>query len=118
VPAADLPDLWRLRSLLDAGVAVALGSDAPFGGADPWAVIRAATARPAGLGEGEAIPAATAVGLFLGEPAAPGIPRTVAPGKPADLTLLTVPPAEAARSPCADLVAATFVGAEFVYVRT
>src|SRR5262249_14680930 len=32
VPAEDLPDLWRLRSLIAAGVAVAGGSDAPFGG--------------------------------------------------------------------------------------
>jgi hypothetical protein len=30
----DLPDLWRLRSLIDAGVPVAGGSDAPFGGED------------------------------------------------------------------------------------
>ena len=117
VAVADRPDLWRLRSLLDAGVAVALGSDAPYGSADPWAVIRAATARPAGLDGGETIPAATAIGLFLGEPAAPGIPRTVTPGRPADLTLLTVPPAEAARAPSADLVAATFVAGQPIYQR-
>ena len=40
VAPEDLPDLWRLRSLIDAGVPVAAGSDAPFGGGDPWHVMR------------------------------------------------------------------------------
>ena len=61
VEAEDLPDLWRLRSLIDAGVAVAAGTDAPFGGADPWPVMRAATRRPALLGPGEAIAPAAAI---------------------------------------------------------
>jgi predicted amidohydrolase YtcJ len=111
----DLTSLWRLGSLLEAGIAVAAGTDAPFGGADPWPVIRAASRRPPGLGPGEAIPARRAIGLFLGRPEAPAVPRRIAPGQPADLTLLRVPPDEAERAPAADLVAATIVGGETVY---
>jgi predicted amidohydrolase YtcJ len=117
VAPADRPDLWRLRTLIDGGVAVAAGSDAPFGGADPWPVLRAAVSRPANLGPGEAVDPAAAIRLFLGEPAAPGVPRLVAPGYPADLILLRCPPAAAARSLASDLVAATFVAGQQVYRR-
>jgi len=117
VAPEDLPDLWRLGSLAAAGVAVAAGSDAPFGGADPWQVIRAATRRPANLGPAEAIAPAAALGLFLGEPAAPATPRRIAPGSPADLVLLRCPPEEAARSLACDLVAATFVDGRLAYAR-
>jgi predicted amidohydrolase YtcJ len=117
VATDDRPDLWRLRTLLDGGVAVAAGSDAPFGGADPWHVLRAAASRPANLGPGEAVDPATAIRLFLGEPAAPGVPRLVAPGYPGDLILLRCPPPEAARSLASDLVAATFVAGQQVYRR-
>jgi predicted amidohydrolase YtcJ len=115
VAPEDRPDLWRLRTLIDGGVAVAAGSDAPFGGADPWHVMRAATRRPADLGPGEAVAPAAAIRLFLGEPTAPGVPRLVAPGYPADLILLRCPPREAARALASDLVAATFVGGHQVY---
>jgi len=117
VPPEDLPDLWRLRSLLDAAVAVAAGSDAPFGGADPWHVMRAATRRPANLGPSEEISARQALRLFLGQPGAPAVPRAVAPGQPADLVLLRVPPGEALRSLASDLVAVTFIGGAPVYGR-
>lgn len=113
----DLPDLWRLRSLVEAGVGVAAGSDAPFGGADPWHVMRAATRRPADLGPAEAIAPDRALGLFVGEPGAPATPRRIAPGCPADLVLLRCPPDEAARSLASDLVAVTLVDGEVVYVR-
>jgi hypothetical protein len=117
VEPGDLAALWRLRSLLQAGIAVAAGTDAPFGGADPWPVIQAATRRPPGLGPGEAIPPSRAIGLFLGRPEAPAVPRRIAPGQPADLTLLRVPPGEAGQAPGAELVAATIVGGEAVYRR-
>jgi len=115
VATADLPDLWRLRSLIDAGVGVAAGSDAPFGGADPWAAMRAATRRPAGLGPREAVDPVTAVGLFLGSPTAPAVPRVISAGARADLVLLRCPPAEAVRSLASDLVAATIIDGETVY---
>jgi predicted amidohydrolase YtcJ len=116
VPPGDLPDLWRLRSLIDAGVDVAAGSDAPFGDADPWRVIRAAVHRPELFAAGEAVPPARALALFLGEPAAPGTARLVARGRPADLVLLRAGPREALRSLASDLVAATFIGGELGFV--
>jgi predicted amidohydrolase YtcJ len=115
VAPEDLPDLWRLRSLIDAGVGVAAGSDAPFGGADPWRVMRAATRRPADLGPGEAVGPETAIRLFLGSATAPARLRAVTPGAPADLVLLRCPPWEAFRSLGSDLVAATFVDGSLVY---
>ena len=45
VPADEHTQLWRLRSLLESRVAVALSTDSPFGGADPWAAMRAAVRR-------------------------------------------------------------------------
>ena len=115
VAPEDLPDLWRLRSLIDAGVAVAAGSDAPFGEADPWQVMRAATRRPAALGPDEAVDPATALRLFLGSASRPSAPRVIAPGAAADLVLLRCPPREAVRSLGSGLVAATIIGGAVVY---
>ena len=92
VPPEDLPDLWRLRSLTAAGVAVAGGSDAPFGGEDLWHAMRAAVRRPPLFRPEEAVSPARALALFLGEPAAPGTLRRVGPGQPADLVLLRAGP--------------------------
>jgi predicted amidohydrolase YtcJ len=117
VPPDDLPDLWRLRSLIDAGVDVAAGTDAPFGTDDPWQVMRGAVSRPAVLRPDEAVSPARALALFLGGPAAPAAQRLVAPGRPADLALLRARPGEVLRSLASDLVAATFIGGELAYYR-
>jgi predicted amidohydrolase YtcJ len=111
VDAVDRPDLWRLRSLRDAGVAVAAGTDAPFGSADPWAAVAGAIRHGLDSTAAESIPAPDAVRLFLGDPRSPGTPRRVEPGGDADLTLLSVPPAALAASLHAgdDLVAATVI---------
>ncbi|MBO0852302.1 MAG: amidohydrolase family protein [Nocardia sp.] len=93
IPAGDRPDLWRLGSLLAAGVGVAAGTDAPFGDPDPWAVVRACLDRGPDR-PGEALSPATALSLFFGSPARPHVPRTIATGHPADLTLLRVRPEE------------------------
>lgn len=113
VPAADHGDLYRCRSLLDAGVSVALSSDAPYGPVDPWAVIAAATTRStpdgAPLGPDEAITAAEALAGYLAPtPGAP--PRRVAAGVRADLVLLHVPVADALREPSAAAVRAVWIG--------
>lgn len=60
----ELPNLYRCRSLLDAGVSVLGGTDAPFGGADPWAAMRAAVGRT--LGPGERVTPRQALALFTG----------------------------------------------------
>ena len=48
VTAEDQIDLWRARSLVQAGIRVAAGTDAPFGSADPWVAVRAAIRRRSG----------------------------------------------------------------------
>ena len=115
VPAEDLSDLWRLRSLVDAGVSVVGGSDAPFGTEDVWAAMRAAVRRPPLFCPEEAVSPAQALSLFLGEPAWPGRQRLVAPGQPADVVLLRAGPLEALHSLASDLVAATFVAGDVSY---
>ncbi|HEY0651347.1 amidohydrolase family protein [Phenylobacterium sp.] len=96
VDPAELGDLYRCASLRAAGVPVAGSSDAPYASPDPWAGMAAAVdRRSAGgavLGAGEAVDAATALSLYLGDPADPGgPPRRVAVGETADLVLLDAP---------------------------
>lgn len=120
VPTAEHDQLWRVASLLRAGVAVALSTDMPFGDADPWAAIRAAVHRttPSGavLGADECISARTALTMFLGCPDEPSRLRAVAPGEPADLCVLGLPPAAALAELDADMVAATIIDGKIAYV--
>ncbi len=89
VPVEDVPLLYRLQSWSDAGVRLAAGSDAPFGGISPWAAMAAAVNRPPGFGTGEALTPEAALKLFLGDPDDPGgAARCVAVGAAADLCLL------------------------------
>ncbi|MDT5257880.1 MAG: hypothetical protein QOD10_2960, partial [Mycobacterium sp.] len=106
VPADDWPQLWRLASLLAAGVRVAASTDAPFGALDPWAAMRAAVNRPAP----ERVPADVALRMFLGRADDPAQPREVAVGEPGDLCVLAVPPEAALAELAADMVAATVIG--------
>lgn len=86
------PHLYRLKSLLDAGMALAAGSDAPFGDPDPWAAMQAAVQRrtPSGIamGAAEALTPEQALDLFLRDPADLTRRRKVETGAPADLCLL------------------------------
>nr|WP_239158094.1 amidohydrolase family protein [Streptomyces sp. SID13726] len=102
----DRPHLYRCRTLAEAGVPVAAGTDAPYGTADPWAVMRAAVARD----DGEAITPRTALGLFLGEPGRPARARTVAVGAAADLCLLRVPLREVLATLSGETVRTVLVG--------
>jgi len=120
VAAQDLPDLYRLQSLLEAGVPLAASSDAPYATPDAWAGIAAAVARRSRggveLGAGERLDAAGALALYLDDPAAPGrTARRVAVGAPADLCLLDAPLAQVLRAPSADHVRATFIAGAGVY---
>ncbi|MFJ8023532.1 amidohydrolase family protein [Streptomyces sp. NPDC096311] len=120
VPAADQPDLYRARSLMDSGVAVALSSDAPYGPVDPWTVIDAAVRRRTGSGQivvpGERLTAQRALETYFSSSATPGgARRRIAPGSPADLVQLHVPRAEALAQPSADLVAATLITGRVVW---
>ena len=95
VDAVDRDSLYRVQSLVAAGIPVAAGTDAPFGGFDPWASMAAAVERRTrngrDIGAGERIDTRAAVDLYLGSAGAPATPRTIAVGQPADLCLLGVP---------------------------
>ena len=91
----DEPDrglLYRAAALRTGGVALAAGTDAPFGPGDPWEAVRAAVERRtlsgAELGPGERLDPETALGLFLGEPLRPGRRRSLGTGAEADLCVL------------------------------
>lgn len=118
VPAEQLPELWRVATLVNAGVAVALSTDTPFGAADPWAAMRAAVRRqtPAGaiLGEAERISPRAALTMFLGHASDPARPRAVAVGEPGDLVMLSAGPREALNALTAEMVSATIIGGELV----
>lgn len=119
VPPDEHCQLWRVASLCGAQIPVALSTDMPFGDADPWAAMRAAVHRrtPAGrvLGANESIDAATALGMFLGTPQKPDVPRELAVGAPADLCVLTAPPRDILAAPDASLVAATVYDGAMAY---
>jgi predicted amidohydrolase YtcJ len=91
----DVGSLYRLRSLRDAGVAVAGGTDAPFGTFDPWASMAAAVERRTRgghlLGPDERVGRHDAIGLYLGDPMTPGRARTITVGEAADLCVLDRP---------------------------
>jgi predicted amidohydrolase YtcJ len=119
VPAVEHNQLWRVASLLRAGVPVAISTDMPFGRPDPWAAMRAAVHRttPSGaiLGADERVSARTALSMFFGYPDEPARARSVQPGQPGDLCLLSVPPETALAELDAGMVAATIVGGQIAY---
>lgn len=119
VPEDEHHELWRVGSLLEAGVPVALSTDAPFGHSDPWAAMRAAVHRrtPSGtvLGPNERITEATALAMFTGNRA--GHPGAVVPGAPGDLCILATPPPQALAELDAAAVAATVIAGRVVYER-
>ncbi|MBX7448824.1 amidohydrolase family protein [Mycolicibacterium sp. 3033] len=116
--ADECRQLWRVASLIEAGVDVALSTDQPFGDADPWAVARAAVYRatPTGhvIGAADSISASRALAMFFGRPEAPTQMRTIAVGQPGDLCVLSEAPAEVLHQLDADLVAATVISGELV----
>jgi predicted amidohydrolase YtcJ len=119
VPREEQPWLYPCASLLAAGVATAAGTDAPYGSADPWVAVAAATDRRTAAGRtlnaAERVDARTALGLFLGQPLRPGVPRTVAPGQPPDLCVLRVPLADALAEPSAGHVRGAVVAGRAVW---
>ena len=115
----DLPALYRLASLVRAGVPLGLSSDAPYGTSDPWSVMRAAvtrtTAAGAVMGPDEALSPEAALAGYLGSAADPGgKPREIRPGAPADLCLLHAPWTEVRERLKADVVRAVFSAGRLV----
>jgi predicted amidohydrolase YtcJ len=96
VDPVDQPWLYRLRGFVDAGIRLAGGTDAPFGAADPWAAMQAATTRSTGAGQiigtNEALTPEAALELFLGDPLRPGTGvNRIERGQRADFCLLDRP---------------------------
>ncbi|WFR72588.1 amidohydrolase family protein [Prescottella defluvii] len=122
VDHCDLVDLYRCRSLIDAGVPVALSSDAPYGPVDPWAVIAAAARRRTEsgtvLGAPERLDPAQALRSYLTPPNRPAGPvRRVRAGEPADLLVLDVPLRDMLDSPESSAVRTVLVGGRIVHSR-
>jgi predicted amidohydrolase YtcJ len=118
VDPVDRVDLWRAGSLVAMGVRIAIGTDAPFGGLDPWRAAQAAVERSTSsgqvLGAAEVVPAVTALGWLSGFAEAPWRSRRIEPGAPADLIVLDSS-AEAAVSRGRGSVAATIVAGRVVH---
>lgn len=117
--------LYPLRSLLDAGVTVALGSDAPVGVARPLAGMAAAatrvTAQGSKLGGAQAVSIAEALSLHTRAGAAAAGLETVLgsikPGQLADLVLLDADPLAIPPEEVASIhVRATLVGGEVAWL--
>jgi len=119
VPAEEHDQLWRVASLLKAGVQVGFSTDMPFGYGDPWTAMRAAVYRttPSGavLGPNECVSALTALAMFLGRPDQPGVARSIRVGQPGDLCVLNEPPATVLAELDAGMVGATIIGGELIY---
>ncbi|WP_157218535.1 amidohydrolase family protein [Flavisphingomonas formosensis] len=108
--------LYRLRGFVDAGIRLAAGSDAPFGGIDPWRAMAAAVDRPAAFGADERLSPEQALALFTGQAEDPGgMARRVAVGEAADLCLIDRPWREARGALAAVRVRATLVGGRIVH---
>lgn len=122
VTAEEQPLLYRLGSLLHAGIPVGGGTDAPYGSPDPWAAMRAAVDRRCASGESlgaaEAVSPERALALFTTGAADPGgAPRPLTEGAPADLCLLDRPWHAARERLRAEDVAMTIVAGEIVHAR-
>lgn len=105
----ELSFLYPHRSLVHAGVRVTAASDAPFGPADPWAVMRAAVARTTSRGRvlspDETVAPFTALAGYLSAATDPGgAPQQLGVGRRGGLCLLGAPLVEALAAPDAQLV--------------
>ncbi len=120
VDPRDTEDLYRCRSLVDAGVPLALSSDAPYGPLDPWTIVAAATTRAtesgAVIGPAERLDPIQALAAFLAPAEDPGgPPRSIRRGEPADLVLLDAPLAEVLEEPSSSAVRATVIGGRIIH---
>lgn len=118
----DQPWLYRCRGLMDAGVTLAAGTDAPFGDPDPWLAMQAAVDRrtQAGqvIGAAEALTPEQALRLFGESPMSPGSgDGRVRVGSPADLCILDRPWSQARERLCAVRVVHTFCSGRLVWSR-
>lgn len=114
-------DLYRLRTLANAGLPLAGGSDAPYGAADPWQAMAAAVSRRTAsgkvIGAQEALDPEEALALYLADPLNLARQRRLAIGEPADLCVLDRPWIQARERLSGGDVMATLIGGELVHQR-
>jgi len=116
VDVEELPTLWPLASLLNSGVRVALSTDLPFGGLDPWKAICAAVTRITGAGRllnpRERVSPHQAVTMFFGTPERPDVPRRIAVGQQGDLCIVSGSPDDVLSNLDSRMVAGTVIKGE------
>jgi predicted amidohydrolase YtcJ len=122
VDAQQLKFLYRAKSFLDVGIPLGGGTDAPFGGADPWAAMHAAVHRETALGEvigeREKLSPEQAIAMFTSSSETPGGPlRQISLGQTADLCLLARSWSEARTRLSSSDVAMTVMGGTITYRR-
>lgn len=120
IPPGQWPDLYRAASLAQKGIPLAAGSDAPYGGTDPWRGMRAARDRKSASGEflaeHESLSAELALSLYLGDGLHPGGPaRQLAVGAPGDLVLCTGTMTEVLADLTAERVVATIIAGKLIF---
>ena len=79
------------------------------------AAVHRVTPSGAVLGAQERLSARTALTMFFGAPDRPTQARTLQPGEPGDLCVLSVPPETALAELDAGMIAATVIGGEIAY---
>jgi predicted amidohydrolase YtcJ len=114
VEAGEVDALYRLGSLRRAGIPVAIGTDAPYGPADPWTHVAAAldrrTVGGALVGVDEEVDLATALSLLQRDPLRPD--REAGGG--ADFCVLDTGWTELGRDPSVAAIDSTWIGGSIV----
>jgi predicted amidohydrolase YtcJ len=112
-------ELYRLRAFARTGIALAGGSDAPYGLPDPWTAMAAAVERrtPSGVAmdASEALSPEEALALYLADPADLSQQRRIDIAAPADLCLLDRRWADARTDLSASRVRATWISGRLVH---
>jgi len=92
---SEIPELYRLQSLKDHNIALALSSDAPYGPLNPWQNIQSSVDRKSQTGNSlstkEALTPEVALTAYCGRAEAPATPRQIQVGSVADLVILNAP---------------------------
>jgi predicted amidohydrolase YtcJ len=121
VEPRHLPDLYRLRALVDRGIVLAGGSDAPYGSVDPWLAMAAAVSRETSggqaIGRHEALEPDEALALYLADPLDLSRRRVIALGSTADLCLLDRPWTQGRMRLTSAGVVATIAAGRIIYQR-
>ena len=123
VPETGWSELYRARSLIDAGIAMAAGSDAPYGPVDPWQGMRTARDRLTMDGNPvspvESVSAVTALSFYQSAALLPGRRfRSIAAGQPADLILCHGTMSDILADLTSERVQATLISGKVVWQRS